>query len=313
MVVTEQVKELQEKIKELAEKKKALILAHYYQRPEVQEIAHYVGDSFGLSKRASQTDAEIIVFCGVRFMAETAKILNPDKKVIHPNPESGCPMADMVSKEQVLRLKEKYPDAEVVAYINTNAETKTVSDVCVTSSNAVKIVKKLKAKRIIFIPDQALGNWVKKNVPQKEFIIWKGFCPPHFEFTAREVRELKERYPDAVVAVHPECHPDVIDMADFVGSTSQIIEFATTTPAKRVIVITEVGLKYSLLKKNPNKEYIFPETMNYCGTVYCCTMKGITLQNVYESLKEEKNEVILPKEVIERAKRPILRMLELAK
>ncbi|EDP75850.1 quinolinate synthase NadA [Hydrogenivirga sp. 128-5-R1-1] len=308
----EEVRELQREVRRLAEEKNAVILAHYYQRGEVQDIADFVGDSLDLSRKAATTDADIIVFCGVRFMCETAKILSPNKKVLHPNPESGCPMADMVTAQQVRKLREEHPDAEFVAYINTTADVKAEVDICVTSANAPKIIKKLEAKKIVFLPDQALGEWVAKQVPDKEFVIWKGFCPPHFEFTAREVMKLKERYPDAKVAVHPECHPRVIDIADFVGSTSQIIKYATSVEADRVIVITEVGLKYTLMKKNPNKEYIFPESMNYCGTVYCCTMKGITLPKVYETLKNEINEVELPEEIIERARRPIERMLELS-
>ena len=221
-------------------------------------------------------------------------------------------MADMVSAQQVRELRERHPDAEFVAYINTTAEVKAEIDLCVTSANAPKIIKKLKSKKIVFLPDQALGSWIAKQVPEKEFIIWKGFCPPHFEFTARDVLKLKEKYPDAKVAAHPECHPKVIEMADFVGSTSQIIRYATSVEAKRIIVITEVGLKHTLQKKDPSREYIFPETMNYCGTVYCCTMKGITLPKVYETLKEEINEVTLPQDIIERARRPIERMLELS-
>ncbi len=308
--VISDIKHLQEEIRKLAEEKKAVILAHYYQRPEVQDIADFVGDSLELARKAKETSAKIIVFCGVRFMCETAKILNPTKKVLHPNPESGCPMADMVTKYNVELLKTKHPDALVVSYVNTTAEVKTVSDICVTSANAVKVIRKLDAKKIIFVPDQCLGQWVANQVPEKEFIIWKGFCPPHFEFTVEEVRKLKDIHPNAPVAAHPECHPKVIDMADFVGSTSQIIKYATTCNANKVIVITEVGLKHTLKKRNPNREYIFPETMNYCGTVYCCTMKGITLDKVYETLKNEVNEVILPREVIEKARRPIQKMIE---
>ncbi|MFN3264646.1 MAG: quinolinate synthase NadA, partial [Aquificaceae bacterium] len=170
----EDIKELQEEVRRLAKEKNAVLLAHYYQRPEVQDIADFVGDSLELSRKASQTDADIIVFCGVRFMCETAKIVNPTKKVLHPNPESGCPMADMIKADDVLRLKEKHPDAEVVAYVNTNADVKAVSDVCVTSANAIRVVQKLTSKKIIFIPDQALGNWVKRHVPDKEFVIWQG-------------------------------------------------------------------------------------------------------------------------------------------
>jgi quinolinate synthase len=308
----DEIKHLQREVRRLAEEKRAVILAHYYQRPEVQDIADFIGDSLELSRRAAETDADIIVFCGVRFMCETAKILNPSKKVLHPNPESGCPMADMITADQVRILRRKYPDAVFVAYINTTADVKAEVDICVTSANAPKIIKKLEAKRVVFLPDQALGGWVAKQVPEKEFILWKGFCPPHFEFTAREVMRLKERYPDAKVAVHPECHPKVIELADFVGSTSQIIKYATSVDARRVIVITEVGLKYTLQKRNPEKEYIFPESMNYCGTVYCCTMKGITLRKVYETLKNETNEVTLPEEILVRARKPIERMLELS-
>ncbi|MCS7084093.1 MAG: quinolinate synthase NadA [Aquificaceae bacterium] len=312
LLENESVDKLQSNIRQLAEAKNAVILAHYYQRPEVQDIADFVGDSLELSRKASQTNASIILFCGVRFMCETAKIVNPTKKVLHPNPESGCPMADMVSAKDVLKLKEQYPDAAVVSYVNTTAEVKAVSDVCVTSANAIKVIKKLPQKRIIFVPDQALGSWVQKHLPEKEFIMWKGFCPPHYEFTAKEVLKLKEKHKDAKVAVHPECHPSVIELADFVGSTSQIISYATSCEANKVIVITEVGLKHTLIKKNPNKEYIFPEPMNYCGSVYCCTMKGITLQNMYKTISQEINEVTLPEDIIERASKPLMRMLELS-
>ncbi len=308
----QEIKNLQRKIRRLVEEKNAVILAHYYQRPEVQDIADFIGDSLELSRKAATTDADIIVFCGVRFMCETAKILSPHKKVLHPNPESGCPMADMVRADQVRDLRRKYPDAEFVAYINTTADVKAEVDICVTSANAPKIIKKLKSKKIVFLPDQALGEWISRQVPDKEFILWKGFCPPHFEFTAREVSKLKEKYPDAKVAVHPECHPKVIELADFVGSTSQIIKYATSVESRKVIVITEVGLKYTLQKINPYKEYIFPESMNYCGTVYCCTMKGITLPKVYETVKNETNEVLLPPDIMERARKPIEKMLAMS-
>lgn len=303
-----------EKIKELKTEKNVVILAHYYQRPEIQDLADFVGDSLELSRKAQETDADIIVFCGVRFMCETAKILNPNKKVLHPNPESGCPMADMATVKGVLELKEKYKDAAIVSYVNTSAEVKAISDVCVTSANAVKIVSKLSEKRIIFVPDMGLGNWVKKNVPDKDIIIWKGFCPPHYEFGLSDLKALKEQYKDAAVAAHPECNPKVLEQADFIGSTSQIINFATTSDKKEIIVITEVGLKYTLQKRNPSKTYIFPEAMHYCGSpVYCCSMKGVTLANLYTTLKDEINEVTLPQDIILKAKKPIERMLELSK
>lgn len=302
--------ELIDKINKLRTEKRAVILAHYYQRPEIQDIADYIGDSLELARRAQNTDADIIVFCGVRFMAETAKILNPEKKVLHPNPESGCPMADMATVQGVLRLKSQYPDAVVVSYINTNADVKTVSDIIVTSRNAVKVVKSLDAKRIIFVPDQFLGGYVAKQVPEKEFILWKGFCPPHFNLSKEALLELKRRYPEGVIAVHPECNTDAVEIADFVGSTTQIIEFATSCESEVVIVGTEVGIEHTLKKKNPNKKYVFPMAADYCGAVHCCDMKKNTLEKVAQVLERETEDVILPKDVMEKARIPLERMLK---
>ncbi|MCX7738912.1 MAG: quinolinate synthase NadA [Hydrogenothermaceae bacterium] len=302
--------ELIDKIEKLKREKNAVILSHFYQRPEIQDIADYVGDSLELSKIAQKTDAEMIVFCGVRFMAETAKILNPKKKVLHPNPESGCPMADMATLEGVRKLKEEYPDAVVVSYINTNADVKTVSDIVVTSRNALKVVKSLKEERIIFVPDQFLGGYIAKKVPEKEFILWKGFCPPHFNLSKEALLELKSKYPDAKIAVHPECNTDTVEIADFVGSTSQIVEFATTCEGDTVVIGTEVGIEHTLKKKNPNKRYLFPQAADYCGTVYCCDMKKNTLEKILDVLEKEINEVILPPDVMEKARIPLERMLE---
>lgn len=310
--MVESKQQIIDRINQLKEEKNAVILAHYYQRPEIQDIADYIGDSLELSKKAQQTDADIIVFCGVRFMAETAKILNPDKKVLHPNPESGCPMADMATVEGVLKLKQQHPDAVVVSYINTNADVKTVSDVIVTSRNAVKVVKSLKENKIIFVPDQFLGGFVAKQVPEKEFILWKGFCPPHFNLSKDTLLELKNKYPQAKIAVHPECNTDAVEIADFVGSTSQIVEFATTCDSDTVIIGTEVGIEYTLKKKNPNKKYIFPQAADYCGAVHCCDMKKNTLEKVLQVLEEEINEVILDKDIIEKAIKPLERMLSLS-
>lgn len=301
--------EIIEKINKLKLDKRAIILAHYYQRPEIQDIADYVGDSLELSRKAQQTDADLIVFCGVRFMAETAKILNPDKKVLHPNPESGCPMADMATAEGVLKLKEKHPDAAIVSYINTNADVKTVSDIVVTSRNAVKVVMSLKEDKIIFVPDQFLGGFVAKQVPEKEFILWKGFCPPHFNLSKETLLELKRAYPDAKIAVHPECNTDTVEIADFVGSTTQIVEFATTCDSDTVIIGTEVGIEHTLKKKNPSKRYLFPQAADYCGTVHCCDMKKNTLEKVLEVLEKETNEVLLDKEIIKKARIPLEKML----
>lgn len=305
-------REVIEKINKLRKDKNAIILAHYYQRPEIQDIADYIGDSLELSRVAQKSNADIIVFCGVRFMAETAKILNPDKKVLHPNPESGCPMADMATLEGVKQLREKHPDAIVVSYINTNADVKTVSDIIVTSRNAVKVVKSLDAKKIIFVPDQFLGSYVAKQVPEKEFILWKGFCPPHFNLSKQTLLELKERYPDAKIAVHPECNTDTVEIADFVGSTTQIIEYATTCDADTVIVGTEVGIEHALKKKNPNKKYVFPQAADYCGAVHCCDMKKNTLEKVLQVLEEEINQINLPEDIIEKARIPLEKMLSIS-
>jgi len=304
-------KELIEKINYLRKKKNAIILAHYYQRGEIQDIADIVGDSLELARKAQQTDADIIVFAGVRFMAETAKILNPEKKVLHPNPESGCPMADMATYEALKKMKKEHPDAVVVAYINTNADVKTLADIIVTSRNAVKVVKSLDAKKIIFVPDKFLGSYIAKQVPEKEFILWEGFCPPHFNLTADQLLELKEKYPNSKIAVHPECNTSAVEVADFVGSTSQIIQFATTCDAETVIIGTEVGLKHQLEKINPNKNYIFPETADYCGVVHCCDMKKNTLDKILDVLENETNEIVLPDEVIEKAKIPLERMTQI--
>ncbi len=303
--------QLIEKINRLRKEKNAIILAHYYQRGEIQDIADIVGDSLELARKAQETDADIIVFAGVKFMAETAKILNPEKKVLHPNPESGCPMADMATYEGVKKLKEEHPDAMVVAYVNTNADVKTLADVIVTSRNAVKVVKKLDTKKIIFVPDQFLGSFIAQQVPEKEFILWKGFCPPHFNLTPDQLLALKEKYPDAKIAVHPECNTETVKIADFVGSTSQIIEFATTCDAQNVIIGTEVGLKHWLEKVNPNKNYIFPVNADYCGTVHCCDMKKNTLDKIADVLEKETNEVILPEDIIEKARKPLERMLSI--
>lgn len=300
-----------DEINALRKEKNAVILAHYYQRGEIQDIADFVGDSLELARKAQATDADIIVFAGVKFMAETAKILNPEKKVLHPNPESGCPMADMATYEGVKKIKEQHPDAAVVAYVNTNADVKTLADVIVTSRNAVKVVKSLKEDKMIFVPDQFLGSFIAKQVPEKEFILWKGFCPPHFNLTPDQLLALKEQYPDAKIAVHPECNTETVKIADFVGSTSQIIEFATTCDAKNVIIGTEVGLKHWLEKVNPNKSYIFPVNADYCGTVHCCDMKKNTLEKIRDVLLEETNEIILPEDIIEKARIPLDRMLSI--
>jgi len=303
---------LKEEILRLKREKNAVILAHYYQRPEIQDIADFVGDSLDLARKAREVSADIILFCGVHFMGETAKILNPHKKVLLPEPKAGCAMADMATKGAVLKLKEKYPNAWVVSYVNTTAEVKTVSDVCCTSANAVKIVQRVPAEEIIFVPDKGLAYHISKKVKGKKIVPFEGFCPDHYLFDADMLRKLKEKYPDAPVGVHPETPPPVQDMADFVGSTSQLLRWATSPELKadRVIVVTEIGLKYTLQKRNPDREYIFPTPQEGVGYLLCSQMKSITLEKVYETLKEEKNEVELPEDVLEKAYLPIERMLE---
>lgn len=305
-------RQLKAEIENLKKEKRAVILAHYYQRPEIQDIADFVGDSLDLARRATEVEADIIVFCGVHFMGETAKILNPDKKVLLPEPKAGCAMADMATKEEVLKLKEKYPNAWVVSYVNTTAEVKTVSDVCCTSANAVKIIEKVPSEEVIFVPDKGLAYHVSKKVKGKRIIPFEGFCPDHYLFTEGMLETLKQRYPDAPVGVHPETPPSVQDRADFVGSTSQLLKWATdpSLEAREIIVITEIGLKYQMEKKNPNRKYIFPTPEEGVGYLLCSQMKAITLEKVYETLKEEKNEIELPQEIVKKAKKPIELMLE---
>ena len=305
-------RELQEKILKLKREKNAVILAHYYQRPEIQDIADFVGDSLDLARKATQTEADIILFCGVHFMGETAKILNPSRKVLLPEPKAGCAMADMATQEGVLKLKEKYPNAWVVSYVNTTAAVKTVSDVCCTSANALKIIEKVPSEEIIFVPDKGLAYHISKNVKGKKIIPYEGFCPDHYLFTADMLKTLKEKYPNAPVGVHPETPPEVQDLADFVGSTSQLLRWATSQELKAdaVIVVTEIGLKYTLQKVNPDRKYIFPTPEEGVGYLLCSQMKSISLEKVYETLKEEKNEITLPKEVAEKAYTPIKRMLD---
>ena len=306
------LKELKEKVLELKREKNAVILAHYYQRPEIQDIADFVGDSLELARKATQVDADIILFCGVHFMGETAKILNPEKKVLIPEANAGCAMADMATKEEVLKLKERYPDAWVVSYVNTTADVKTVSDVCCTSANAVKIIEKVPSERVIFVPDKGLAYHVSKKVKGKEIIPFEGFCPDHYLFTKEMLLKLKERYPDAPVGVHPETPPEVQDLADFVGSTSQLLRWGTEENLKtdKVIVITEIGLRYQMEKKYPNRRYIFPTPEEGVGYLLCSQMKAITLEKVYEALRDEKFEIKLSEEISKKAYEPIKRMLD---
>ena len=295
-------------IMKLKKEKNAVILAHYYVDEDVQEVADYVGDSFYLSKVATKVDQDIIVFAGVEFMGESAKILNPGKKVLMPEPGADCPMAHMATKEEILKLREQYDDLAVVCYINSTAEVKTYSDVCVTSSNAVRIVKNLPNKNIFFIPDRNLGSFVAKQVPEKNIILNNGFCPRHVAITKDMVIEAKKNHPDAKFAAHPECTADVLEMADYVGSTSGIIDYVVDTDCDEFIIGTVDGVFGEIKKKAPDKKLytLKPDQV-------CVNMKMVTLDKVLDVLEEEKNEVFVEEELARKAMKPLTRMLELAK
>ena len=296
-----------EKIKKLKEEKKAVILAHYYVSDEVQAIADYVGDSFYLSKVAKNTDAEIIVFCGVSFMGESAAIMNPNKKVLMPDLNADCAMAHMVNIEKIRELRNKYEDLAVVCYINSTAEIKTYSDVCVTSANALKVVRNLPNQNIFFIPDGNLGQYVKEQVTEKNVILNDGCCPIHAAITKEEVLEAKEKYPNAKFLVHPECKKEVVEEADYVGSTSGIIDFVARDDSKEYIIGTENGVLYDLKKKNPEKKY-YPDRNDFI----CADMKLVTLEKVLDVLENETNVVRVSEEVSKKALMQIEKMLEIA-
>jgi len=295
--------EIVQKIKQLKKEKNAVIIVHNYQRGEIQDIADYLGDSLGLSREAAKTDAKIIVFCGVRFMAETAKILSPDKMVLLPRKEAGCPMADMVTVEDLKKLKAKHPDAKVISYVNTNADVKAESDVCCTSANAVEIVKKVNAKKIIFTPDKNLAAYCQRFT-DKEIIPWNGYCYVHNRMTKEEVRLAKEKLPDAVLMVHPECSPSVIDLADEVLSTGGMVNFVKKSNKKQFLVGTEEGMIYRLKKENPEKEFYTAGTAKMCKN-----MKLTRLQDIYLALKEERYPIELSQEIIIQAGKALKTML----
>ncbi|MCD5383870.1 quinolinate synthase NadA [candidate division WOR-3 bacterium] len=292
-------------VERLKREKNAIILVHNYQIPEVQNIADFWGDSLELAKKSVNIDARIIVFCGVRFMAETAKILSPNKTVLLPKKEASCPMADMVNKEGLLKLKKRYSDAKVVSYVNTNADVKSESDVCCTSANAIQVTKSISADRIIFIPDRNLASYCQRFV-DKEIIPWDGFCYVHARIREEEVVLAKERLPDALLLVHPECVPSVVDLADEVLSTSGMLNYARKSSNKRFLIGTEEGLIYRLKRENPMKEFY---TAGIARS--CLQMKITTLYDVYLALKEEHYAIELPEETINSAQRALNRMLNL--
>jgi quinolinate synthase len=296
--------ELAHHIARLKEQRRAVILAHNYQLGEVQDIADFVGDSLELSRRATQVEADVIVFCGVMFMAETAKLLNPQRTVLIPDPLAGCPMCEMAPVEAVRKRKSELPGVTVVAYVNTTAAVKAEADICCTSANAVKIVNSLPDKPILFLPDKHLGHWVQRHT-EKEIILWDGYCPTHQKITARDVQRLKKEHPKATVIVHPECTADVIDLADEVLSTGQMLRWARESAAREVIVGTEVGLIHRLKRESPGKTF-YP--ISFLST--CPNMKRITLEKVAWALEDMQYEVTVPAEVAENARGVIERMLE---
>lgn len=279
-------------IKKLKEEKSALILAHLYQPSEIQEIADLVGDSYFLSKKAVESSSNLIVFCGVKFMAESAKILSPNKKVLLPASKSTCPMADMGIPERLSTLKKEHPNAKVISYINTNLDIKSMSDVCVTSSSALKIMNNIKEEEIIFLPDRNLGSYIAEHFPNKKFILYPGFCPTHERVEPQDILELKEIYPTYKVLVHPECKKSVRDLADYVGSTSELITYSQTSDSKGFIVATEEGVIYQMKKRSPHKEFI---TLK--NSMICPNMKMTNLQNLYDCLLNESNEISINEEM----------------
>lgn len=299
---------MMKKVEKLKNQMNAIILAHNYQLPEIQDIADFVGDSLDLAQKATKVSSKYIVFCGVNFMAESAKILNPDKIVVHPDLNSRCPMADMVDVESLSWLQNDYPDAITVAYVNTTADVKAVSDVCCTSSNAVKVIKSVSAKKVIFIPDRNLGLYAKRFIKDKEIILWPGICPTHHSRIKKEdILSLKKMHPKAEIMVHPECQPEVIDIADYVFSTNGMVKHAQESKSKEFIVGTEREICYRLKKENPGKEF-YP-----VSKAICPSMKKITIEKVVESLETLEPILELPPEVVEKAKKPLTRMMEIGR
>jgi len=299
--------EVVEKISVLKKRRNAVILAHNYQPGEVQDIADFVGDSLDLSQRAAETDAGVIVFCGVRFMAETASILCPEKVVLLPDVNAGCLMADMITAEQLRAKKKEHPQAVVVCYVNSPAEVKAESDICCTSANAIRVVESLDAQEILFVPDQYLGHYVSTRTGKK-MILWPGFCPTHVRIKPERIKELKREYPQAKVVVHPECTPEVIALADEVLSTGGMCRYAQRDEVREMIVGTEVGIIHRLKKENPGKRFI-----PVSEQAICPDMKLITLEKVLRSLEEMGTEVKVPEEIRLRAKAAVDKMLKVGR
>ena len=300
------IQKLVEKIEQLKHQHNAVILAHNYQPGEIQDIADFGGDSLGLSIQAARTQAKVIVFCGVQFMAETAAILSPEKTVLLPDNSAGCPMADMITTEQLRKLKQEHPNALVVSYVNSTAEVKAESDYCCTSSNAVELVSSLsKDKKIIFVPDQHLGRFVAERTG-RDLILWPGYCTTHVMITEDDIKSAKAKYPDAIVMAHPECSEPVKELSDELLSTGQMLKFAAKSSAKQFIIATETGIIHTLKKQNPKAEFI-PAS----SRAICPNMKKITLEKIIWALEDMQYEITVPEAIREKAKQALDKMVEI--
>lgn len=298
--------EIIKKIIRLKKEKNAIILAHNYQIDEVQDIADFVGDSLQLAKEAKYVAEDLIIFCGVKFMAESAKILNPKKRVLLPVLDAGCPMADMVDAKNLRKFKEENPEVQIVTYVNSSAEVKAESDICCTSSNAVAVVNSLNVKKILFVPDKNLGAYVEKQLKGIEVVKWNGFCPTHHKVSIEDVNILRKKYPDINILVHPECKPEVINSVDFTGSTSQILQYVKQSKNKKFIIGTEKGIIYTLKKENPGKEFII-----LSENLLCPNMKKTTLKSILNVLENENNEILVDQIISDKARNSLERMLSL--
>ena len=299
--------EILDSITRLKREKNAVILAHCYQNVEIDEVADFVGDSLYLSQMAAKTDADIIVFAGVYFMAQTAKMLSPDKKVLLPRMESGCLMADMINVEQLREFKSKYPGIPVVCYINSTAEIKAECDICCTSSNALNIVKNLNAEKVLFLPDTYLGKWVESQLDGVEVITYPGFCPTHLRIKSEDIIKMREIHPQAKILAHPECHKTVTNLADYVGSTTGIMNYAMNSPAKQFVIATEKGVYDRLKRDCKDKDFYMVKE-----DIICPNMKWHTLEDIYNALKNEEHEIFVDRELSEKALVCVNRMLDIS-
>ncbi len=301
-------RELRRKIKQLKQEKQAVILAHNYERPEVQEIADFLGDSLELSRAVTEIDAKIVVFCGVHFMAETASILNPEKTILLPVKEAGCPMADMINVKKLRDLKSRYPGAPVVCYVNSSAQVKAESDICCTSSNAVEVVRSLSEKEIIFVPDRNLADYIQTQLPHKKIFAGEGYCPTHMRISDEEIIQAKKEHPEALLMAHPECPPRLLALTDYIGSTSGMLEFVRKSPAHEFIVGTEKGMIFRLRRENPNKKFFSPSEH-----FVCADMKLTTLGWIAHSLENMVHEVKVNDRIRKKARKSLDRMMSVKK